>query len=161
MTHIEFTFDTILLKGVILERKAFFIKVQLLSPFEAWDNYYMISGRCRGTPNHFLTEYGDKSARDLLIISYLKFKEIQESFDRLCNFYSILQMELKALNKISDIEIKTKIKSKFENWFFDKVFISGASGIVVTYHDRNYILEIFENHLNQEAHKKKWNRYRK
>ncbi len=157
----DFTYDTVLIKGIIIERNRFLIKVQLLSPFEAWDNYSMISGMCRGTPNHFLTKHGDKSARNLLIISYLKFKEIQENFDRLCRFYSILQLELKALHKISDLDIRTTLKSKFEDWFFDKIFISGASGIVATRHDRTYILEIFENHLKQEALKKKRDRYGK
>jgi hypothetical protein len=155
----DFTYDTVLIKGIVIERNPFFIKVQLLSPFEAWDNYYRISGMCRAIPNHFLTKHGDKSARDLLIISYFKFKEIQKNFDRLCHFYSLLQMELKALHNISDLDIRTKIKSKFEDWFFDKIFISEVTGIVVTNHDRNYILEIFENHLKEEAHKKKWDRY--
>jgi len=161
MKTIEFIFDNVLLKGLILKRKKFYIEVQLISPFEAWENYYLISGMCRATPNHFLTEYGDSAARELLIKSYQKFKEIYDNFDRICKFYIILKMELKSLSEISDIEIRNKIKSKFEDWFFDKIFISGVTRIIATYHDRSYIFEIFENHLKQKENKKKWEDYGK
>ena len=154
MKIIEFTFDNVLLKGLVLERDRFFIKVQLISPFEAWENYSIISGMCRGTPNHFLTEEGDNTIRRLLIDSYQKFKTLYDSFDRISNVYINLQMELKSLNEISDIEIRNKIKSKLEDWFFTKIFTSSITGIIASYNDRSYIFEIFENHLKQKENKK-------
>ena len=53
-------------------RERYYIEVQLISPFEAWKNYGMISGMCRMTPKHLLTEYGDEVIRQLLIESYKK-----------------------------------------------------------------------------------------
>ncbi len=159
MKSIEFTFENVLLKGLVLERSKFLIKVQLISPFEAWENYSIISGMCRGTPNHFLTEEGDNTIRRLLIDSYQKFKTLYDSFDRISNVYINLQMELKSLNEISDIEIRNKIKSKLEDWFFTKIFTSSITGIIASYNDRSYIFEIFENHLKQKENKKKWGFY--
>ena len=155
MKSIEFTFDNVLLKGLVLKRDKFFIKVQLISPFESWDTYFIISGMCRSTPNHFLTEQGDKAIRRLLIESYQKFKIIYDSFDRISNVYINFQMELKSLYEISDIEIRNKIKSKLEDWFFNKIFTSSVTGIIASYNDRSYIFEIFENHLKQNENKKK------
>ena len=159
MEKIEFTFDNVLLKWLVLDRDRYFIKVQLISPFEAWENYSIISGMCRATPHHFLTEYGDKTIRRLLIKSYQKFKILYDSFDRISNVYINLQMELKSLNEISDIEIRNKIKSKLEDWFFTNMFTSSITGIIASYNDRSYIFEIFENHLKQKENKKKWKDY--
>ena len=159
MKTIEFEYDNVLLKGLILKREKFYIEVQLISPFEAWENYAMISGMCRMTPNHLLTEFGDKTIRRLLIESYKKFKMIYESFDRVCNFYLDYKAELISLNKISDIHIRDEIQNKLEDWFFDAIFTSSITGVIATYHDRDHIFEIIENHLIQNENKKKWKNY--
>lgn len=161
MNNIEFIFDNVLLKGKVLERNKFFVKVQLISPYEAWENFSIISGMCRGTPNHFLTEQGDKTIRQLLIDSYKKFKKLQDSLDRISNVYINLQIELKSLNEISDIEIRNKIKSKLEDWFFDSIYTTSITGIIASYNDRSYIFEIIVNHLKQKENKKKWEDYGK
>ncbi len=150
MEKIEFTFDNVLLKGLVLDRERFFIKVQLISPFEAWENYSIISGMCRVTPNHFLTEQGDNTIRQLLIESYQKFKMLYDSMDRISNVYINLKFELISLYEISDIEMRNKIKKKLEDWFFDTIFTSSITGLIATYDDRNYIFEILENHLKQK-----------
>jgi len=150
MEKIEFTFDNVLLKGLVLDRERFFIKVQLISPFEAWENYSIISGMCRVTPNHFLTEQGDNTIRQLLIESYQKFKMLYDSIDRISNVYINLKFELISLYEISDIEMRNKIKSKLEDWFFDTIFTSSITGTIATYNDRSYIFEILENHLKQK-----------
>ena len=147
MEKIEFTFENVLLKGLVLDRDRFFIKVQLISPFEAWENYSIISGMCRVTPNHFLTEQGDNTIRQLLIESYQKFKMLYESMDRISNVYINLKFELISLYEISDIEMRNKIKKKLEDWFFVAIFTSSITGLIATYNDRNYIFEIIENHL--------------
>lgn len=146
---IAFMHDNMLLKGLILERDRFFVKVQLISPFKAWENYSIISGMGKSTPYHFLTEYGDKTIRRLLIESYQKVKMLYDSLDRINKVYINLQAELNVLNEISDAEKRDKIKSKLEDWFFDSIFTSSVSGIIVSYNDRSYIYEIVENHLKQ------------
>lgn len=35
MTHIQFVYDSVLLKGLNLKKEKFYIEVQLISPFEA------------------------------------------------------------------------------------------------------------------------------
>lgn len=156
---IEFIFENILLKGMVLERGRFFIKVQLISPLEAWANISIISGMCRGTPNHFLTEQGDETTRDLLIDSYQKIKILSgDSLDRIGKMYINLQMETKSLNEISDIEIRGKIKNKLEDWFYDAVFTSSVTGLIASYNDRKYIFKIIENHLKEKEKKKKLNK---
>jgi len=156
MNNIEFTFNNVLLKGKVLERSKFLVKVQLISPYEAWETFSMISGMCRGTPNHFLTEQGDKTIRDLLINSYKKNKKLQNNIDRISKVYKNLQVELESLDKISDIELSKKIKSKLEDWFFNSIFTSSVTGIIASYNDRKYIFEIIENHLKQKDAIKKW-----
>ena len=159
MNKIEFNYENVLLKGIVIERSAFLVKVQLLSPFEGWKNYSMISGMCRGTPNHFLTEQGDKTIRRLLIDSYKKYKKLSDSIDRISKVYINLQVELKSLNAISDNKISNKIKSKLEDWFFDSIFTTSITGIIESYNDRKYIFEIIENHLKQKEAIKKWEDY--
>ncbi|MDB9859383.1 hypothetical protein OAC43_01600 [Flavobacteriaceae bacterium] len=147
MKPIEFIYDTVLLKGLILKRTSFYIEVQLLSPFEAWENYGMISGRCRGTPNHFLTEHGDECITRLLIESYQRFKILHERFDRIIKDYIDYKVELIAVHEISDIKIRSNIKKKLEDWFFDAQFSSSVTDVIATYSDRAHIFEILENHL--------------
>ena len=117
MTHIEFIYNNVLLKGLILKREKFYIEVQLISPFEAWENYTIISVTCRGAPTHLLTEYGDKVIRRLLIESYKKFKILYDSFDRISNVYANYKDELISIHEISDFEIMGRIKNKLEDWF--------------------------------------------
>ncbi|MBN4070418.1 hypothetical protein JYT76_01935 [Olleya sp. AH-315-F22] len=159
MEKIEFIFDNVLLKGLVLDRDRFFIKVQLISPFEAWENYSIISGWCRATPNHFLTEYGDRVIRRLLIESYQKYKILYDSIDRISNVYINLKFELFSLYEISVNEMRNNIKMKLEDWFFDAIFTSSVTGLIATNNDRNYIFEIIENHLKQKENKKKWKNY--
>ena len=146
MQTIEFIFDNVLLKGLILKRKKFYIEVQLISPFEAWKNYGMISGMCRMTPKHLLTEYGEEVIRQLLIESYKKAKIFHERFDWICNAYKAYKAELMALYKIPDVKMRSKIKSKLEDWFFDAVFTESVTGVRATYTDRDHIFKILENH---------------
>ncbi len=159
MEKIEFTFDNVLLKGLVLDRDRFFIKVQLISPYEVWETFSIISGPGRATPHHFLTEYGDRAIRRLLIKSYQKSKILYDSIDRICNVYINLQLELKSLNEISDIEMKNNIKSKLEHWFFDAMFTPSITGLTASYNDRKNIFEIIVNHLKQKENKKKWKNY--
>ncbi|MEH6536660.1 MAG: hypothetical protein V7719_09720 [Psychroserpens sp.] len=147
MTHIEFIYDSVLLKGLILKRERFYIEVQLISPFEAWENYTMISGRCRMTPNHLLTERGDETIRRLLIESYKKFKILYESFDRISTDYTNYKAELISVNEISDIEIRSNIKKKLEDWFFNALFTSSITGVIATNSDRAHIFELLENNV--------------
>lgn len=147
MTHIEFIYDTVLLKGLMLKRTSFYIEVQLLSPFEAWENYAMISGRSRGTPNHFLTEHGDDVIRRLLIESYQRFKILHENFDRISKDYINYKAELIAVHDIADIKMRSDIKKKLEDWFFDALFTPSITGVIATYSDRAHIFEILDNHV--------------
>ena len=159
MKTIEFIFDNVLLKGLILKREKYYIEVQLISPIEAWKNYGIISGMCRATPNHLLTEYGDKTIRRLLIESYQKSKILYDSFDRISNVYRDYKFELISLNEISDIHMRDKIKRKLEDWFFDTIFTSGITGVIASNNDRKNIFEILENHLRQNENKEKGNEY--
>ena len=76
-----------LVKGVVLEREKFFVKVQLISPFKSWENYSMISGLCKQTPFHFLTKRGNKVIERLLIESFRKTETLFDSLDRNSNVY--------------------------------------------------------------------------
>ena len=147
MTHIEFIYDSVLLKGLILKRTAFYLEVQLISPFETWENYTMISGMCRGTPNHLLTEHGDKCITRLLIESYERFKILHKRFDSVIKEYISYKEELIAAHDIADIKMRNTIKSKLEDWFFDDLFITSVTGVFPTHGDRAPIFEILENHL--------------
>jgi len=159
MKTIEFIFDNVLLKGLILKRERYYIEVQLISPFEAWKNYGMISGMCRMTPKHLLTEYGEEVIRQLLIASYQKSKMLHDSFDRISKVHLDYKSELISLNEISDIQMRSKIQNKLEDWFFDTIFTSGVTGVIASNNDRDHIFEILEKHLKQTEHKQKWKDY--
>ena len=159
MKNIEFNYNNVLLKGLVLKREKFHIKVQLISPFETWENFGIISGMCRGTPNHLLTEYGDKIIRRLLIESYQKFKMLHDSFDRISDDYIDYKVELISLNEISDIKIRSKIKKKLEDWFFNAIFTSSVTGVIATHNDKEYISEILENHIKEREEKNRWNNF--
>ena len=158
---IEFRYDDVLLKGIVKQRDQYFIKVKLLSPLEAWENTCYISGMCRQTPDHFLTEAGDKTIKRLLVQSYRKIKMISESIDRLCGVYLNLKSELNAIKEINDIEMRNSIGSKLEDWFFDTIFVSSITGIITSIYDKDFIYEILEDHLAEKKNKKKWKNYGK
>jgi Icc-related predicted phosphoesterase len=159
MKTIEFIFDNVLLKGLILKRERYYIEVQLISPFEAWKNYGMISGMCRMTPKHLLTEYGEEVIRQLLIASYQKSKMLHDSFDRISKVHLGYKSELISLNEISDIQMRSTIQNKLEDWFFDTIFTSSITGVIASNNDRKHVFEILENHLKQKENKEKSNEY--
>ena len=107
----------------------------------------MISGLCRRPPNHFLTKDGDEHIRRLLIESYQRFKILHDNFDRISTDYINYKNELISVNKISNIEIRSSIKKKLEDWFFDKLFTPSITGVIATNADRAPIFEILENHV--------------
>lgn len=75
----------------------------------------MISGRCRSTLNHLLTEHGDEHIRRLLIDSYKKFKIFYESLNRISKNYTNYKAELISVNEISDIKMRSNIKIKLDD----------------------------------------------
>jgi len=159
MKHIEIIFEDVVLKGIIHKREKFRIEVQLTSPYKTWKNYALISGRCRTTPNHLLTDYGDDIIRQLLIVSYKKYKILNENFDRICKRYVDFKLELMVLDKLSDTDNRSIIKEKLEDWFFNKLFITSVTGLSATISDRKHIFELLEHHFKPIARENMWQDY--
>ena len=68
-------------------------------------------------------------------------------------------MDLISLNEISDIQMRSKIQNKLEDWFFNAIFTSSITGVIASNNDRKHVFEILENHLKQKENKEKSNEY--
>lgn len=123
--------EGVLVTGEIIEREKYFLRVRIVSPYINWENQVGINGMGRQNPNHFLTDYGDERARDLLQESYRKLKIIDESLDRIVRVYENLEEEIAEVGLLEDSEIKSRIISKLNNWFFnDFLFTPGVTGLI-------------------------------
>ena len=120
--------EGVLVTGEIIEREKYFLRVRIVSPYINWENQVGINGMGRQNPNHFLTDYGDERARDLLQESYRKLKIIDESLDRIVRVYENLEEEIAEVGLLEDSEIKSRIISKLNDWFFnDFLFTSSVT----------------------------------
>lgn len=123
--------EGVLVTGEIIEREKYFLRVRIVSPYINWENQVGINGMGRQNPNHFLTDYGDERARDLLQESYRKLKIIDESLDRIVRVYENLEEEIAEVGLLEDSEIKSRIISKLNDWFFnDFLFTSSVTGLI-------------------------------
>lgn len=135
--------EGVLVTGEIIDREKYFLKIRIVSPFMNWENQVVIKGPGRQSPRHYLTEYGDKRARDLLLESYRKLKIIDESLDRIVGVYKMLEEEITEVSLLEDSEIKTRIVSKLNAWFFGKfIFTSSVTGLITGINEEEKIKQI-------------------
>ena len=145
MKHETFSImeEGVLVTGEIIEREKYFLRVRIVSPYMNWENQVGINGMGRQNPNHFLTDYGDERARDLLQESYRKLKIIDESLDRIVSVYENLEEEIAEVGLLEDSEIKSRIISKLNNWFFHNfLFTSSVTGLITGISERKKIEHI-------------------
>ena len=137
--------EGVLVTGEIIDREKYFLKVRIVSPFMNWENQVVIKGPGRQSPHHYLTEYGDKRARDLLLESYRKLKIIDDSLDRMVRVYEWLEEELAEVSLLKDSAIKTRIISKLNDWFFyDFLFSPSVTGLTASNDEREKIEHIIK-----------------
>ncbi len=135
--------EGVLVTGETIDRKKYFLKVRIVSPYMNWENQVGINGPGRQSPHHFLTDYSDKRARDLLQESYRKLKIIDKSLDRFVGVYEMLEVEIAEVGLLEDSEIKSRIISKLNDWFFhDFLFTSSVTGLITGISEREKIEHI-------------------
>ena len=146
IVEIDFEGQTII--GKVNRHEKFAINVSIISPYKNWDNGIGISGPGQMSPYHFFTERGEVVINDLLTESYRKLKIIDESIDRICKVYENLKEEIIAVDDIKDDKLKTRIKSKLNDWFFrDFLFTSSVTGLMASVFEEDKVKQILEEYL--------------
>lgn len=136
--------DGITVEGVIIKREQFHIEVEITSPFNNYRNYLMISGMCRGTKDHFLTDSGEKVALDILKNIYRKLDRIDRNIDRAMLQYEEYLAEISQTSYIPKYEVRDRVRSKLEGWLFDSLFISKVTNLTASHNDRPQLFKILE-----------------
>ena len=94
--------DDVEVIGKITQLKNFYIEVEIIQPYVNWSSFLAIGGLCRSTPNHFLSEHGEKYAHQILTESYKKIKFLDENIDRAVKEYNELIEETKAISVLDN-----------------------------------------------------------
>ena len=136
--------DDVKVTGVITQLEKFYIEVEIMQPYVNWTSFLAIGGLCRSTPNHFLSEHGEKYAQRILTESYKKIKIIDKSIDRIVKDYDDFIEETKAIS-ILDNDLEKRIIEKLRDHFFrNQLFISSVTGLIATYYDEPIVEKIIK-----------------
>jgi hypothetical protein len=137
--------DGKIIEGKINVRDKFDMEVEITKPYVKYLKHSGFRGPGRQTPHHFLTEYGDKRAKEFLIEIYKKLKIIDESIDRIVRLYDQYLEEVSITSVIEKVEFRDGINSKLQDWFFSCLFTPSVTGLVASIvYDRDKIIEIIE-----------------
>lgn len=142
--------DEVEVTGKITQLKNFFIEVEILKPYVNWSSFLAIGGLCRSTPNHFLSEHGEKYAQRILTESYKKIKIIDEKIDSVIKEYDNLIEEIDAVSVLDKYLEKRIIKKLRDQFFRDALFVSNVTGLIATYHDEPIIEEIIKTYKTEK-----------
>jgi hypothetical protein len=104
----------------------------------------MISGLCRRTPHHFLTDRGEAVALDILKNIYKKLEMIDKSIDRLVRVYADYLEEMSQIHHIPKKEVRDRMRSKLEDWLFKTIFVSSVTGMIAAINERPQLFKILE-----------------
>lgn len=122
MENIETKYNDVVIKGVITFRDKWGISVEITYPFKNYYSGLNIPGIARQNPNikHYLTEHGKKTAQYLLINMYKKLYKINKNLDRYIGIAKMRDQEIQEVtNNIKNKEIKARITSKLNQWFYN------------------------------------------
>ena len=139
---LSLTIDGIEVKGKINRLEQFYIEVEILQPYVNWTSFLTIGGLCRRTPNHFLSEHGEKYAQRILTESYKKIKIIDEKIDRIIKEYDDLMEEIEAVLVLENDLEKRIIKKLRDQFFRNDLFVSSVTGLIATYYDEAIVEKI-------------------
>ena len=115
--EVTFEIEGVVVKGNITELSDFYIEVEITSPYCNWKNSLHTTGPGRQYSKSYFLRY-EELAESLLTQSFRKLKFIDEGFDRHVNVYTNLENELALVDQLPDSAVKTTIKSKLSDWFF-------------------------------------------
>jgi hypothetical protein len=136
--------DGITVEGMIIKREKFHIEVEITSPFNNYRNYWLISGMCRGTKDHFLTEFGEKVALDTLKNIYKKLDMIDRNIEREILLYQEYLAEISQTSYIPKYEVSDRVRSKLEDWLFHNIFVSSVTNLIASHNERPQLFKILE-----------------
>lgn len=142
--------DGIEVTGKITQLDKFYIEVEILQPYVNWSSFLAIGGLCRRTPNHFLSEHGEKYAQRILTESYKKIKFLDENIDRAVKDYDKLIDEIKAASVLDNDLEKRIIKKLRDHFFRNQLFVSSVTGLTATYYDEPKIEEIIKTYKTEK-----------
>jgi len=142
--------DDVKVTGEITQLEKFYIEVEIMQPYVNWTSFLAIGGLCRSTPNHFLSEHGEKYAQRILTESYKKIKIIDKSIDRIVKEYNELIEETNAASVLDNDLDKRIIKKLRDHFFRNQLFISNVTGLIATYHDEPKIEEIIKTYKTEK-----------
>jgi len=148
---LHLTINGVEVTGKITQLEKFYLEVEILQPYVNWTSFLAIGGLCRSTPNHFLTEHGDKYAHRILTESYKKIKIIDEKIDRIVEVHDDLIEEASEVSKLTNETVKKRVIEKLNDWFYhDFIFTSCVTGMITTISDRPQIEEIIKTYKKEK-----------
>jgi hypothetical protein len=155
-TRSDFVFLSIngqMVVGEIAIRQKYYIRVNIVKPYTNWWASLSIPGMARKYTKNFLTEEGDKSARDLLAGMYRKISRIDRDMDRLSRVYRNYRHLCKFLDEQITRELYKpdveSIKSSLTEWFYElELFTPSITGLSPNYDEKKILEEIFEEYLH-------------
>ena len=134
----------ITVEGRILKREKFYIEVEITQPFSHFKSDRMITGMCRGTKDHFLTERGDEVALDILENLYSKLEMIDRNIERYVSIYDDYLSEIAQTAYIPKLEVSERVKRKLEDWLFHTLFVSSVTNLIASYNEKEQLFNILE-----------------
>ena len=149
----EITVQTegITVEGRILKREKFYIEVEITKPFSHFKSVRMITGMCRGTKDHFLTERGDEVALDILENLYSKLEMIDSNIERYVSIYEDYLSEIAQTAFMSKHEVSDRVSRKLEDWLFHTLFVSSVTNLIASYNEREQLFNILEAYRNNRV----------
>ena len=145
--YIKIFYEGTELKGKVIKREAYFLKVQLIEPFVYCPVVSYISGMVRNGLSFNKSDCLQDTLNFKLTHSYEVSRILNENLDRLLKVYVDYTNELEIISTISDSDLMNRIKKKLTDWYFSSMF----NDIIIPYNEREYIfthLDMYRGFLN-------------
>jgi hypothetical protein len=128
MEVIETTLNNMEIKGVFTFRDKWGIVVEITHPYVNFSSGLNIPGIARQNPNpdsHYLSDYGITQGKYLLKDMYKKLVVIEREWEIIVAISKKRDIEVTEVEKfIIDKELRTRIVSKLNDWFYNTIFRS-------------------------------------
>lgn len=136
------------IQGRIVFRSQHGLSVEITNPYTGWTEATSINGFHKMSPNHFLTNYGDLRAKEMLIVCFQKMRLLEQKWPSILALYKPLMSLIGQLGITNEDEqakiITSVIKKEWSEWIFDEP----ATGLMLSYGQEDQLLTIIQERLS-------------
>lgn len=147
-SEISISWNGQIIKGKIVFRSHHGLKVEITSPYYGWTEATSINGFHKTSPYHFLTEYGEESAKEMLIVCFQKMRLLEQKWPTILALYKSLMSLIGQLGiTLEDDQakiIRSVIKKEWSGWIFDEP----VTGLLLSYSQEDQLLEFIKRRLS-------------